>query len=180
MEGILCCHVDDFAWVSTKYFKNKVIKLLKETFSVSLERCETFKYLGLDVCQNDNVKKSRRALLNSSLSDKEAQQLHTLSGQLNWTLSQTCPDVSYQACEVSTSTEDATINDFKIANKNIRKLKSSEVVLQLPSLGKLESLYITCFSDAHLQISKVEHLKVLLYFFVEIKFFCRLHGNQGN
>ena len=197
MEGILCCHVDDFAWVSTKYFKNKVKKLLKETFSVSLERCETFKYLGLDVCQNDNVitlhqityitelsecnvKKSRRALLNSSLSDKEAQQLHTLSGQLNWTLSQTCPDVSYQACEVSTSTEDATINDFKIANKNIRKLKSSEVVLQLPSLGKLESLYITCFSDAHLQISKVEHLKVLLYFFVEIKFFCRLHGNQGN
>ena len=55
MEGILCCHVDDFVWGGTKNFKNKVIKLLNETFSISLERCETFKYLGLDVCENDNV-----------------------------------------------------------------------------------------------------------------------------
>ena len=74
--------------------------------------------------------------MNGSLSDKEAQQLHTLAGQLNWTSSQTCPDVSYQAREVSTSIKAA------------RKLKSTEVVLQFPSLGKLESLYITCFSDA--------------------------------
>ena len=95
-----------------------------------------------------NVEKLRRGLLDSSLSDKEAQQLHTLAGQLNWTSSEMLPDVSYQAREVSTSIKDATINDFKIANKNIRKLKSTEVVLQFPSLGNLESLYITCFSDA--------------------------------
>ena len=55
LEGILCCHVDDFVWGGTKNFKNKVIKLLKDTFSISLEKGETFKYLGLDVCQNDNV-----------------------------------------------------------------------------------------------------------------------------
>ena len=81
-------------------------------------------------------------MLDSSLSDKEAQQLHTLAGQLNWTSSQMRPDVSYQAREVSTSIKDATINDFKIANKNIRKLKSTEVVLQFPSLGNLKSLFI--------------------------------------
>ena len=67
---------------------------------------------------------------------------------MNWTSAQTRPDVSYQECEVSTSIKDATINDLKIANKNIRKLKSTEVVLPFPSLGNLESLYITCFSDA--------------------------------
>ena len=39
---------------------------------------------------------------------------------------------------------------MKIANKHIQKLKSTEVVLQFPSLGNLESLYITCFSDASL------------------------------
>ena len=100
-----------------------------------MERCETFKYLGLDICPNDNVitfhqilyiselsecnvEKLRRGLLNISLSDKEAQQLRTLAGQLNWTSSQTRPYVSYQACEVSTSIKDATINDLKIANKN--------------------------------------------------------------
>ena len=52
------------------------------------------------------------------------------------------PDVSYQMREVSASIKDATINDFKIANKNIRKLKSTEVVLQFPSLGNLKSLFI--------------------------------------
>ena len=161
----MCCHVDDFVWGGTKNFENKVIKLLKETFSISLERSETFKYLGLDVCQNDNVitlhqipyvselsecnvEKSRRGLLNSSQSDKETQQLRTLAGQLNWTSSQTRPDVSDQACEVSTSIKEATINDLEIAKKNIQKLKNTEVVLQFPSLGNLESLYITCFSDA--------------------------------
>ena len=99
LEIILCCNVDDFVWGGTKIFENKVMKLLKETFSINLERCETFKYLGLDVCQNDNVitlhqipyiselsqcnvEKLRRSLLNSSLSDKEAQQLHLLARQL--------------------------------------------------------------------------------------------------
>ena len=140
MEGILCCHVDDFVWGGTKNFKNKVIKLLKDTFSISLEKGETFKYLGLDVCQNDNVitlhqipyiselsecnvEKSRRGLLNSSQSDKETKQLRTLARQLNWTSSQTRPDVSDQACEVSTSIKKATINDLEIAKKNIQKLK---------------------------------------------------------
>ena len=39
----------------------------------------------------------------------EAQQLRTLAGQLNRTSSQTRPDISYQACEVSTSIRNATI-----------------------------------------------------------------------
>ena len=81
--------------------------------------------------------------MNSLLPDKEAQQLHTLAGQLNWTSPQTCPGVSYQACEVSKFIKDATINDLKIANKNIQKLRSTEVVLQFPNLGNLESLHIT-------------------------------------
>ena len=43
------------------------------------------------------------------LTETEAQQLHMLARQLNWTSSQTRPDISYQACEVSTSIKNATI-----------------------------------------------------------------------
>ena len=43
----------------------------------------------------------------------EAQRLRTLAGQLNWTSSQTRPDISYQACEVSTSIRNATICSYK-------------------------------------------------------------------
>lgn len=42
--------------------------------------------------------------------DKEAQ-LQEIAGQLNWTSSKTCPDISYKAYEISTSVKDNTIND---------------------------------------------------------------------
>ena len=82
------------------------------------------------------------------LTETEAQQLHMLARQLNWTSSQTRPDISYQACEVSTSIKNATICDLKTANKYICKLKSLEVVLKFPNLGNLENVRIMCFSDA--------------------------------
>ena len=49
LEGILSCHVDDFVLGDTNNFIKKVIHLLKQTFSISSEECETFKYLGLYV-----------------------------------------------------------------------------------------------------------------------------------
>ena len=73
----------------------------------------------------------------------------TLAGQSNRTSSQTRPDISYQACEVSTSIKNATICDLKTANKYIRKLKSLEAVLKFPNLGNIENVGIVCFSDAY-------------------------------
>ena len=75
--------------------------------------------------------------------------MRTLAGQLNWTSSQTRPDISYQACDVSTSIKNATICDLKPANKYIRKLKSLEAVLKVPNLGNLENVRIMCFSDVY-------------------------------
>ena len=66
---MLCCHVDDFVWGAAKNLKNKVIKLLKETFSINLERCGPFKYLRLDACQNDNVTTLHQIPYISELSD---------------------------------------------------------------------------------------------------------------
>ena len=53
LEGILSCHVDDFVWGETNIFVNKIINVLKQTFSISSEECETFKYLGLYAQQKD-------------------------------------------------------------------------------------------------------------------------------
>ena len=82
------------------------------------------------------------------LTETKAQQFRTLAGQLNWTSSQTRPDISYQAFEVSTSMKNATICDLKTANKYIRKLKSLGAVLKFPNLGNLENVKIMCFNDA--------------------------------
>ena len=85
-----------------------------------------------------NTEKSHKELQHAKLTDSEVQQLRGLAGQLNWTLAQTCPDMSYHACEVSTSVKDAKIIDLKNANKAICKLKSSEVTLKFHNLGNLE------------------------------------------
>ena len=70
----------------------------------------------------------------SPLTTKEVLQLRGLSGQLNWTSTQTRPDMSFGACEVSVSIKDSTVNELIVANKNIRKLKTEKVVLQYHNL----------------------------------------------
>ena len=54
LQGILCAHVDDFCWVGTEQFEVRIIKLIKQSFQISLEELETFTYLGLNVQQTCN------------------------------------------------------------------------------------------------------------------------------
>ena len=130
LEGLLCCHVDDLVWEGSINFEKQIINVLKETFSVSSQESETFKYLGLYIDQKNEVitlrqipyinelkecdiEKSRKELQHVKLNDSEAQHLRGLAGQLNWSSAQTCPDMSYHACEDSTSVKDIKIIDFK-------------------------------------------------------------------
>ena len=130
LEGLLCCYVYDFVWGGSITFEKQIINVLKETFSVSSQESETFKYLGLDIDQKNHVitlhqisyknelkecdiEKSRKELQHVKLTDSEAQQLRGLAGQLNWSSAKTCPDMSYHACEDSTSVKDIKIIDFK-------------------------------------------------------------------
>ena len=120
LQGLICCHVDDFFRGGTKNFEESVISVLKKTFKTSQEEFENFKYLGLHIEQKqdciyldqqlyiDELKevqicKERKMSKESSLNTEEARQLRGLAGQLNWTSSQTRPDMSFGACEVSVS-----------------------------------------------------------------------------
>ena len=80
------------------------------------------------------IPKNRKMSKDSPLTNDEAWQLRGLAGQLNWISSQTRPHMGFGACEVSTSIKDAQIGDLLNANKNIRKLKSQQIVLQVPNL----------------------------------------------
>ena len=131
----------------------------------SEEELRNFKYVGLNIEQRQgciyldqlmytdelkeaDVSRERRMSKESPLTTEEARQLRGLAGQLNWTSSQTRPDMSFGACEVSVSIKDSTVNDLIVANKNIRELKSEKVVLQYPNLENVELCSIICFSDA--------------------------------
>ena len=82
------------------------------------------------------------------LTTDEVGQLRGIARQLNWTSSQTHPDISFGAFQVSTSIQDAQIGDLVNANKNIRKLKSHQIWLQFPNLMRIEKCSIICFADA--------------------------------
>ena len=84
------------------------------------------------------IPNNRKMSKDSPLRTDEAWQLRGLAGQFNWTSSQKHPDMSFGACEVSTSMKDAQISDVLNANKNIRKLKSQQILLQLPNLMCVE------------------------------------------
>ena len=79
----------------------------------------------------------------AQLTTGEVRQLRGLAGQLNWKSSQTCPNISFGACEISTS-----ISDLIHANKNIRKLKAEQIAIQFPNLGSIEECMVVCFTDA--------------------------------
>ena len=51
LEGVLRYYVDDFVWGGSINFEKQIINVLKETFSVSSQDFETFKYLGLYIGQ---------------------------------------------------------------------------------------------------------------------------------
>ena len=92
-----------------------------------------------------DVSREQRMSKESPLTAEEAWQLRGLPGQLNWSSSQTRPDMRFGVCEVSVSIKDSTINDLIVANKNIRKLKSERVVLQYPNLPNIELCSNICF-----------------------------------
>ena len=63
------------------------------------------------------------------MSPKETQQLRRIAGQLNWISTQTRPGMDYAASIVSGLIKDARVRDLITANKFLKILKSTEVVL---------------------------------------------------
>ena len=79
---------------------------------------------------------------------KEEHKLRTVVGQLAWVAGQTRPDIAFDVCHLSVNIKNAKMNDIKIVNKCIRKLKSHDVSLNFSNIGKISEAQIICFSDA--------------------------------
>ena len=163
-EGLLVAHVDDFFWAGTENFKNKVIENIKDTFKISTECSNKFKYCGIEIEQNENgiyidqnkyiltkleeikIPHDRRLQKESMLTKDEITELRSAIGKLNW-LNRTRPDLSYDVCELATNLKIATVEHLIQANKVIRKAKQNEVRLYFPKLD-LNDIKVRVFTDA--------------------------------
>ena len=84
------------------------------------------------------------------LGGKEKRELKAIAGQINWIATQTRPDLTYDASEISTSVKNATIEDVMQANKVIRKANSNTVRLRFRDLRDVNRAELISFSDASL------------------------------
>ena len=54
LEGIVCCHVDDFLFSGGQLFHDKVIRHLRNQFSLSNESDSSMIYTGIEMVQSDH------------------------------------------------------------------------------------------------------------------------------
>ena len=163
--GVATTHVDDVVWAGTKYFEDKVIKVIKQTFKISRENRLHFVYLGLCLEQrNSNIqlhqkeysdqlksieivnRKNRKPT--DEISDIEKAELRSRIGQLNWLSTQTRPDISYDVCQASVNFQKAVLKDLDQINKVVRKVKYDNVMLNFKDIGNLNGCKVICYSDA--------------------------------
>ena len=82
------------------------------------------------------------------LDSQEKRELKAVAGQINWVITQTRPNWAYDACEISTSVKNATVEDVIQANKVVRKAKSNTVRLRFRDLGDVKRAEFIFSSDA--------------------------------
>ena len=166
-QGHLVCHVDDLVYGGTERWERAVIDVLKQKFKIRVECQGSFKYIGLNVLQTDEgisvdqcmyietlkpIDLSRERLYNkeAELSKKERSLLRSLGGQMLWVTTQTRPDMSFEACSMSTVGKKPTVKKIVEANKAVRQMQltGKEVKLIFPLLGPVDKFEIKVYCDA--------------------------------
>ena len=169
LEGMLCgmflLHVDDFLWGGTKIFEDVVIAKIRNHFQVREQCNNIFRYIGLDIVQNEhgvtlnqneyckslksiNVSAVRGLDKNVECNEEEKESLRSLVGQLGWLCTNSRPDLSYDVLELSCKVNNPKVEDLIEANKCLRKACTFESSMYFPGLGDTSKYKLVAYSDA--------------------------------
>ena len=165
LHGIICVYVDDFLWMGTRMFQEKVIDVIRGEFCIGSTASSTFKYIGLEVGSTAEgitvgqynyaslltplkMGSGRSMARSSELSSRERKEFRSLIGQLSWIATQTRPDIAFDVCELSGHCKNATVADAVKLNKTISRVVGNRFCLLFERLSAVEDCIIECFSDA--------------------------------
>ena len=162
--GVLITHVDDFQYCGSEEWKMTVVEELKNTFDVSREEKQDFKFIGVEiqqkptgvyVNQNDycaelieiEIGTQRKLQTSKSLNEKEKKDLKMAAGKLLWAVSQTRPDMAFQGCQISNAGNNATVKTLIDTNKAIRKMRTEQMEIRYPPLGQPKDIEVIVYAD---------------------------------
>ena len=161
LVGIITVHVDDFLYGGTDQFHKTIILPLQRIFEIGRMCSTPMIYLGLYIDQTESkiivnqdqyiqsleevdikdAKDSERLLKSA-----EHKEYRRICGRLNWISTQTRPDIAFDVAMISANVNAPTIKHLKLANKIIRKVKSTSVEI---AFCKLENpLHLLVYCDA--------------------------------
>ena len=162
LEGIFVLHVDDFFITgSTEFFDNVGGHIITK-YIVGKRENRHFDYVGLSIERNatsmivDQLTYAEEIEYNGfeikgrknedRVSPSELQNLRSIVGQIHWISSQTRPDLSFDALELSIERNNASVATLKRANKVIKKVKQNESRMLIEPIGQIVSLVV--YADA--------------------------------
>ena len=164
LDGVIITHVDDFEYCGTEEWKKEVICKLKKVFKVSRDDKGRFRFIGVEIRQdttgvyvNQNkycselkeiqIETRRKLQTSKPMNEAEKKDVKTASGKLLWAVSQIRPDMAFQACQISNAGSCATVKTLLEANKAIRKMRTDQLEIVYPPLGKPEQLIVVVYAD---------------------------------
>lgn len=161
LVGIITVHVDDFLYGGTDQFHKIIVLPLQRIFEIGRICSTPMIYLGLLIDQTESkiivnqdqyiqsleevdikdAKDSERMLKSA-----EHKEYRRICGRLNWISTQTRPDIAFDVAMISANVNAPTIKHLKLANKIVRKVKSTSVEI---AFCKLENpLHLSVYCDA--------------------------------
>ena len=162
LEGIFLLHVDDFFLTGSLRFFRSVGHAIIDKYTVGTLKSSNFKYVGLNICKtssgiildqssyaNDiddvNINVNGRSH-DAKLDKHELTELRSITGQVHWVSSQTRPDISFDALELSIERNNASVSTMKRAKKIVKKVKEASSKILFQPIGDILGLKV--YTDA--------------------------------
>lgn len=165
LVGIVGLHVDDFIHCGTEYFNKEILpKILKE-FTVGKSESQKFMYTGFMINQDKEgitldqsdyvdgieiptIDAKRMMQTTEEMTAEELTMLRKMTGQLNWTVRASRPDLSFNMIALSTKFKGGLVSDLKDAKKTLVNLKQHKAIVKISAIKNMKEAEILLFTDA--------------------------------
>ena len=163
--GLMLMHVDDFLFCGTAKFHTDVIKPLKKKYETSRHEHGAFKYIGIDISQDDlgitldqtkyiqcvqkvQVKAARQEEAEEKLTKEEQTEYLSLLGKISWLAQMTRPDLKYDVYHYSRHNKNTTVQNQLDLNGIVSKVYNQHQSMRFPKLNIKKPWKLVVYADA--------------------------------